>query len=157
MSERSLSILFPAAVRERILDQHRALRVVLGRAIEATTRSFEADGPSLEQVAYLAHDLRVHLRAHLAYEELSLVPVLAHVDLWGPERVQDLLEEHGRQRAELDTLVEGIEEGWDVERLALTLRSLVTDLLIDMDEEERGCLSAELLRDQLLVVGAARE
>jgi hypothetical protein len=157
MSQRSLSILFPAAVRERILQQHCALREVLRRAIQATTSSFEAEGADLAQLAYLAHDLRVHLRAHLSYEELALAPVLAHVDLWGPERVQQLFEEHARQRAELDTLVEGIEDGWDVERLALTLRSLVTDLLIDMDEEERGCLSAQLLGDQMMMLGAERD
>jgi len=81
------------------------------------------------------------------------VPVLAQVDLWGPERVQDLLEEHTRQRAELETLVEGIASDWDPEHLAVALRSLSIDLLLDMEEEERGCVSAELLRDEMVLVG----
>jgi hypothetical protein len=83
--------------------------------------------------------------------------VLAHLDLWGPERVQDLYTEHMRQRAQLETLVEGVEKGWDVERIALALRSLATDLLLDMEEEERGCVSASLLRDEMILVGSVHE
>ena len=157
MTNQTLSILFPAAVRERILEQHRALRDLLQRALEATTNSLRAGRPNLDAIARLIHDLRARFRAHLAFEEVALAPVLAHLDLWGPERVQALLAEHARQRAELDTLVGGIEEAWDVERLAFALRSLVTDLLLDMQEEERGCVSAGVLRDQMMMVGTMRE
>ena len=62
-----------------------------------------------------------------------------------------------RQRAQLETLVEGIEIGWDVERIALALRSLATDLLLDMEEEERGCVSAKLLQDEIIIVGTVHE
>jgi hypothetical protein len=53
--------------------------------------------------------------------------------------------------------VEGVSSGWDAARLALALRSLVTDLLLDMEEEERGCLSAAALQDQMMIVGTMRE
>jgi hypothetical protein len=149
-----ITVLFPAAVRERVLEQHQHLRLLLQQSLEATTRALRADGPGLDEISRLVYELRSRFRAHLAFEEMHLVPVLGHVDLWGPERVQDLLEEHTRQRAELETLVEGIRGGWDAERLALTLRSLSTDLLVDMAEEERGCLSAELLQDEIVLVGA---
>jgi hypothetical protein len=100
--------------------------------------------------------VRSRFRAHLAYEERNLAPVLAHLDLWGPERVRDLLEEHERHRAELDTLAEGVAE-WEAQHLAVALRSLTTDLLIDMVEEERGCVSAQLLHEQMIMVGSVRE
>jgi hypothetical protein len=157
MTSQTVSVFFPATVRERVLEQHRTLRELLRQSIETTTRSLQPDGPDAEVLSGLVQDLRARFRAHLAFEEHALLPVLAHLDLWGPERVRDLREEHARQRAELDTLVEGTESRWDVGRLALTLRSLVTDLLLDMDEEERGCLSAELLRDERLVVGRVGE
>jgi hypothetical protein len=157
MSSQAVSFLFPTAVRDQVLGQHRVLRELLHESLQATTRAFQPEGPGLGEVADLVRELRSRFRAHLAFEERSLVPVLANVDLWGPERVQELLEEHDRQRAELDTLVEGIAEEWDVERLSLTLRSLATDLLIDMEEEERGCVNANLLRDELMVVGTVRE
>jgi hypothetical protein len=157
MSNDSVSILFPAAVRDRVLEQHRVLRDLLRRALATTTRSFQANPPDLTELASLVHELRARFGGHLAFEEHALVPVLANVDLWGQERVQALLAEHARQRSELDTLVEGLESGWDLERLAFTLRSLVTDLLLDMEEEERACLSAELLQEDLMIVGRLRE
>jgi hypothetical protein len=153
----SVSIFFPAAVRERVLDQHEALRELLQQALDVTTRGLQPDGPGLDELSRLVHDLRGRFRAHLAFEEHALVPVLGHADAWGPERVAALLAEHGRQRAELDTLIDGVEVGWDAARLALTLRSLVTDLLLDMEEEEQGVLSASALQDQMMVVGTVRE
>jgi iron-sulfur cluster repair protein YtfE (RIC family) len=157
MSSESVNIFFPAAVRERVLEQHSTLRELLEQALDVTTRVFQTDRPARDELARLIHEVRVRFRAHLAFEERTLVPVLAHVDLWGPERVLALHEEHARQRSELDTLVEGLEEEWDLERLAVTLRSLATDLLVDMEEEEHGCVSADLLRDELMIVGTMRE
>lgn len=152
--QHTISVLFPATVRERVLEQHEALRDLLHQTLDATTRALLPDGPTRDEVSRLVQDLRARFRAHLAFEERHLAPVLAHVDLWGPERVRELRLEHDRQRAELETLVEGIGSGWDVERLALALRSMTTDLLLDMEEEERGCVSPDLLRDDVMIVGA---
>lgn len=157
MSSKTINVFFPTAVRERVLEQHETLRDLLKQALDVTTRVFGLKGPERDELARLIHDVRSRFRAHLAFEERTLVPVLAHVDLWGPERVRALEDEHARQRAELDTLIEGIEEDWDIERLAMTLRSLATDLLVDMEEEEQGCLNAALLRDELMIVGTMRE
>jgi hypothetical protein len=157
MAQERISIFFPATVRERVLDQHEVLRELLRQALDTTTRGLQHDGPGRDELSRLAHDLRGRFRAHLAFEEQALAPVLANMDAWGPERVQDLLEEHGRQRAELDTLLEGVRGDWDTPRLSLALRSLVTDLLLDMAEEERGCLAAAALQDQMLIVGTVRE
>jgi hypothetical protein len=153
----TVTILFPTAVRDRVLEQHQGLRALLQQTLDVTTVALRRDGPERAQVSRLVQELRARFFAHLAFEERTLAPVLAQVDLWGPERVQDLLAEHTRQRAEVDTLVAGLESHWDVERLALVLRSLATDLLIDMEEEERGCVSADLLRDEMIIVETMRE
>jgi hypothetical protein len=157
MTSNAVSVYFPAAVRDRILEQHGGLRELLHQSLDATTRAFQPGGPGPDELSRLIHDLRSRFWAHLAFEERTLLPVLASLDPWGPERVADLRDEHARQRAELDTLAEGITAGLDGDRLAVTLRSLATDLLIDMEEEERGCLDIPILRDEMVVVGRIDE
>jgi uncharacterized protein (DUF2267 family) len=152
MSEGSARFLFPARVRAEVLAQHVGLRELLQRTLEATTAGLQsrmADG-GLEVLAGSARELRSRFGVHLQFEERALVPILGADELWGPERVKDLLEEHERQRAELDTVVEGIDGGWDLERLALALRSLAADLLRDMNEEEEGCLREEFLQQPVI-------
>lgn len=153
----TVSVFFPAAVRERVLEQHQTLRQLLQQSLDATTRAFQPEGPNRDEISRLVFELRSRFWAHLAFEERHLAPVLANLDLWGPERVQDLYTEHMRQRAQLEILVEGIAHGWDVQHIALALRSLATDLLLDMEEEERGCVSASLLQDEIILVGAVHD
>jgi hypothetical protein len=149
MSDPGSSLLFPATVRRQVLEQHATLRTLLQEALEQTTRCLQHQLPNLHLTAS-AKELHRRFHAHLTFEERALAPILAVMDLWGPERVAELLAEHGRQRAELDILVEGIEGDCEMEPLALTLRSLAADLLRDMDEEEQGCLAAEQLREEII-------
>jgi hypothetical protein len=139
-----------ASVRRNVLEQHVAMREVFRRVIDATTLTLQGDAGSAAELSGIVRDFRRRFRAHLAYEERYLAPVLAEVDIWGPQRVCDLLNEHAEQRAELDALIAGVEGGWDAHAVAIAARSLVTELLLDMEEEERGCLSAELLRDDVV-------
>jgi hypothetical protein len=143
-------LLFPARVRGEVLDQHKVLRQLLHGALEATTRGLPEGALELAALADTARELRRRFHAHLTFEERALLPVIARDELWGPERASSLREEHVRQRSELDTLVEGIESGWDLPRLALALRSLVVDLVRDMDEEEQGTLRLDLLEELVL-------
>lgn len=150
MSDSGVVYLFPARVRTDVLAQHGELRELLENALAATTAGLLQQGPEAAQLAESVRQLRRRFRAHLAFEERALVPILSTDEMWGPERAQGLLDEHNRQRAELDTLIEGITAGWDRERLALTLRSLVVDLLRDMTEEECGLLNDELLAEPVI-------
>jgi hypothetical protein len=145
MPEPGSTLFFPATVRRQVLEQHNALRSLLQRALDQTTRALLREGPGLSELVATARELHRRLHAHLAFEERALVPILGVMDLWGPERVSELLREHARQRAEISAILEGIDGGWDAELVAITLRSLGADLLADMAEEERGCLDAELL------------
>jgi hypothetical protein len=144
-------------VRQRVLEQHGWLRTLLRDALDATTRTLQGELDAGAQLAGVVHDLSGRFRAHLAYEERYLLPVLAEVDVWGPVRASKLLDEHACQRAQLETLREGIETGWDAGRLAVATRSLVTELLLDMEEEEAGCLSADLLRDDVVNIDQASD
>lgn len=146
-----------AAVRQQVLAQHAALRDLLRRVLDTTTLTLRGDDEAAQEMDRIVREFRTRFRAHLGYEERFLVPVLAEVDIWGPQRVADLLNEHVNQRAELDTLIEGIESGWNPHHLAVATRALVTELLADMEEEERGCLSAELLRDDVVSVDQATD
>ncbi len=146
-----------ATVRDQVLEQHVQLRDFLQRALAATTQVLRGEPLATLGLTHIVRGLRARFRFHLAFEERHLAPLLARTDIWGPQRVSRLLEEHACQRAELDTLIEGIEADWDAERLAVATRSLVTELLLDMAEEERGCLNADLLRDDVVNVDQASD
>ena len=146
-----------SVVRRQVLEQHHVLRSKLWQLLRVSTETLQGTHHDPVGLQNLVVDLRGRFRRHLAFEERALVPLLRAVDCWGPQRVEELLLEHERQRAELDTLIEGIDEGWDPAHLAMAARSLTTDLLLDMDEEERGCLAAELLRDDVVSVDQATD
>jgi hypothetical protein len=156
MNECNVSFLFPKAVRQQVLAQHEELRSLLRAAMEQTTLVLQAGG-ALDELGTTVIEIRRRLRNHLAYEERVLFPVLVAIDIWGPERVAALAAEHARQRAQLDTMLEGLQSGWDEERLALVLRSLVSDILIDMVEEEEGPLDPRLLGDEMIAVPCGRD
>jgi hypothetical protein len=130
-------------VRTEVLSQHDTLRTILR---EAQVAALEGHAHPLE-VAHLAHEIRRSFRAHLAFEERVLVPVLTSVEVWGPDRVRNLVEEHTRQRADLDALIASIESGEDTARVASMFCRIAADLAQDMDEEERDYLGPDLLRD----------
>ena len=143
--------LYPRTVRGQVLAQHEQLRALLFEALEQTSRCLRGQR-ELARLALLVLQVRRRFRSHLAFEERKLFPILAQVDAWGPERVAALTLEHASQRSQLDTLVQGMGEGWGVDHVAVALRSLATDLFIDMSEEERACLSEQLLGDEIVSV-----
>lgn len=161
------ALVFPALVRNQILEQHRELRALLERILRvqrsearapAARAGMEADPdddddddangdsePDARRLADVARDLCQRFAAHLSFEQAALTPIFAIVDAWGPERVKDLHEEHQRQNRELATLATRFELEDDAELLGAALYRIADDLLRDMDEEEAGCLRASLL------------
>jgi Hemerythrin HHE cation binding domain len=140
----------PSQIRAEVLKQHEALRSVLDAAEAALQEGRE----NRLEVVHLAHEIRRRFRAHLAFEERVLVPVLSGVDIWGPDRVRDLVAEHTRQRAELDGLLERFEGEWDSEDMRRAFRSFRADFLRDMAEEERDYLGPGLLRNFVVIADA---
>jgi hypothetical protein len=155
MGEPAASFLFPDRVRIEVLAQHRCLRELLQQAIRATNDGLRGLCDRSRMALHI-RELDETFRAHLAYEERALVPIIATDEGWGPERAQAMLEEHRQQRSEMVALTEGIDEDWDTERLALALRSLAVDLIRDMREEENGRLSDAVLREPILERSARR-
>jgi iron-sulfur cluster repair protein YtfE (RIC family) len=150
----------PSVVREQVLIQHQALRHELERVLELAG---EGSHPLLspvqrqQELAEALRALRHHLKGHLAFEERWLAPLLAEADVWGPQRVSELLVEHEGQRRRLDDFVAGLDGGWDMPRLSREAKQLASELLADMTEEEGGCLCAELLRDDVVAVDQATD
>jgi DUF438 domain-containing protein len=143
------SLVFPALVRNQILEQHRDLRGLVEEIlrIHASDTRPPSSEPSRDarRLANAAEQLCQRFQAHLSFEQDALTPIFAIIDAWGPERVKDLWDEHDRQRRELDELRRRFEGEDDVERLAEALHGLADELLHDMEEEEAGCLRASLL------------
>ena len=138
------TLVFPASVREAVLDQHRELRALMQDVLN------ECD--DRERFVRVIRDLHRRFGAHLEFEERELAPVLAVVDHWGPERLRAMHEEHARQRAEFAGLLAGTEAGWPTEQLAAVVRDLISELFRDMDDEESGYLDAKLLGAQFLEI-----
>ncbi|HVX93574.1 MAG TPA: hemerythrin domain-containing protein [Polyangia bacterium] len=142
-------LLFPCTVREQVLEQHAELRPLLNEAVSLCEGASERDAGRLFELARAIH---LRFRAHLAYEDDALQPVLAVLDSWGPERVRSLYEDHLRQRRSLDGLLATFQVQGDVARLAGALRRLAQDLLDDMVDEEQGCLSAPQMSAEILTI-----
>ena len=85
------------ACAAQVLAQHEQLRALLFEALDQTGRCLQGQR-ELARLALLVLQVRRRFRAHLAFEERKLFPILAQVDAWGPERVAELTLEHARQR-----------------------------------------------------------
>jgi len=143
------TLVFPATVRDQVRKQHTELRTVLQDALASTVASEDRDPKVL---AVLARDLCERFRAHLAFEDEALRPVLAVLDSWGPERVMSLHQEHARQRVVLDELRLKLEAEPSVPELTAALNQLAATLLRDMDEEEQGLLQSSAMAANFLTI-----
>jgi hypothetical protein len=146
------TLVFPAWVRDQVLQQHDELRALLQILADTFTDPLGPDERSPERLTTAGRDLCARFRAHLAFEDEALKPVLAVLDSWGPERVRGLEEDHKRQRRRIDSVVATLESSCDLGEVSLALCDLVEDLRRDMEDEEQGCLRAAGMSDALLTV-----
>ena len=136
--------LYPSEVRERVREDHRALRQMLDRLEVLARRVLQGKRDLVTELREQERALRDRLREHMALEERILVPALDEADAWGPERVERFHAEHVRQREILATVDEGPFPDF---AYALLTWGLVRLLREDMDEEERISLNANVLHD----------
>jgi len=138
-------------VRAAIQTQHGGLRVILKDVADAAARARAAgyDRSLLPALERLLHDLA----NHMSFEELTLVPALRERDPLGTDRGGAILEEHRRQRAELEAMTRLAAGGYHQRDLATAAQSFVTDVLLDMAHEERSYLCEDVLHDDLIVAG----
>lgn len=140
----------PAQVRAIILAEHRTIRAQLAQleadatALLACSTSKPNQRHALRQQAL---QLCRELRAHFAFENQVLVPVLEHVDAWGQVRAEKLLAEHAQQRQLLRVYTRTLRDEVGSQSLAAVVWQLVETIRQDMRDEEADVLSPELLSD----------
>jgi len=138
-------------VRSLILDEHAVLRDVL-EEIDAALGELNRRVPGA--IGRLRASLRTFQDAflrHLHHEETVLRPILADVDAWGPARVESMNEEHADQRAALVQLSR-VPLDEDIDGTVRSVEQFVRRLRADMEWEEQNALSANVLRDDILVI-----
>jgi iron-sulfur cluster repair protein YtfE (RIC family) len=136
-----------------VLADHEKLRDRLVD-LEALAFAVEQPHPDGKQVAKLRADAEAfleYLAKHMHWEEAYLLPALFEADSWGPQRVEQLLEDHREQR-ELFTLI--LDRVHDANRpdavVSRDIRGLVGLLRDDMREEEAVFLDERVLRDDIV-------
>jgi hypothetical protein len=145
------TLVFPASVRDEVLRQHDELRGLLRDVMRAADMAaFEE--PPCDRLIERGRELCLRFRDHLAFEDEWLKPVLAVLDSWGPERVRGLDEDHRRQRARIDDVLESMESSGDPAEMSEALNDLVEDLAHDMYEEELSFLCAPDMGAAMLTV-----
>lgn len=143
----------PSSVRQRILDDHEALRVLLAEVEELVRRTRSGDADASQALLERGRALRARFLDHLALEDAHLVPALRAADAWGEERARRVEVEHAEQRERMQALLDHMESPQrSVDQLAEELAALVADLRADMEGEERAVLSEDLLRDDVVSI-----
>lgn len=143
-------------IRKIILVEHEGLRISL-RAIEELLDRVDAGDVAARKSAHqqLTAMLQTFLR-HIEHEERILQPVLAQIDAWGPQRSAAMSEEHKLQRALVMQLT-SVDPEDDPKAWVRDVRIFTKDLLLDMADEEKTCLSPNVLRDDVVVVDGSSE
>jgi hypothetical protein len=138
------------AARRRVLEQHVELRRLLQAGLEHL-RGTSVSHPSpsaLRELVYLVRELFVQ---HLSDEEALVEPILEDDLPLGPRRMEVLRAEHVRQREELDALC-AWPPGDTSGVLARRFGQLAAALLEDIDHEEHDLLTADVIRDDAVVI-----
>jgi Hemerythrin HHE cation binding domain len=140
--------------RALLLAQHKRLReriVEVGEAAANVLACSDAELPGrAEELTRALAAFTSDMNLHLGAEEELLGPILERLDAWGPVRLELLRSEHAHQRAILETLYS--DRKLAPRELARHARSLVANVLLDMNEEERDLLAEGLLRDDAIVL-----
>jgi hemerythrin-like domain-containing protein len=139
----------PAAVRKRILEEHRKLRALLDALVPLAARFEHGDVTVGSQLRDDAMALYETFAAHLLHEENSLEPALRARGAEGARFAERLAHEHREQRALLAYLVARLQEHPVPTLLvAREVRSFAEYLHHDMAHEESTLLGAAALPDE---------
>ena len=140
-----------ATARSRILQQHRMLRAQLQAGLALAKGALGNRGHSIAELTTLIDRTNQAFQCHLAEEEALLLPILDDDVPVGPWRASVLVDEHVRQRAELDALC-ATEQAFSIKELTRRYADLVQALLADMEAEERDLITPEIIRDDGVVI-----
>jgi S-formylglutathione hydrolase FrmB len=131
-------------LRDAIFARHDALRGMVAENVGKADR----EATSEADVASLRAGARSFYRTvedYLAFEDEALPPALRDVIGWGTVLLEQIEEDHRRQREALATVVSALEPGahsWF--EVASDLRAFAADLLRDLEREDEALLNAQL-------------
>jgi hypothetical protein len=134
-------------LREGLVAQHTRLRAVLGR-LDARARAVIRTGASSPAALARAFDgVAATLADHTRCEERALARLLPR-SAAAARALARLREDHRRQHAELDAMARLAAGADDGITFALSVRAFVSDVLLDMDTEDRRYLSGRPLEGE---------
>jgi iron-sulfur cluster repair protein YtfE (RIC family) len=139
----------PSEVRERVLQEHVALRGLLSR-VESLAQLVAADEPArVDDLRAAAESLLDTLASHIEWEDRHLAPALRDANVRGTELEARLVRDHIEQREVLRHALERLhDKGRPAALMARNLLDLVTLLRVDMEDEESSLLGSDVLRDE---------
>jgi hypothetical protein len=144
-----------ATARRIILSQHERIRELLSRARTIAEGALDDAPQPDDAVASAFGDIRATLDVHLRFEEKVLCPIFEDDLPLGPARAARLREEHAQQRAMLAALHDEARAAPQRPILAAKLAFLTSWLLEDMSHEEKDVLTADVVRDDAIVIDQA--
>ena len=142
--------LLPSVVRERVLEEHVALRGMLATVTTLADRVLDTDNALDEELPLHARETYRTLVRHLDLEDLILAPALRSADAWGEVRADALLAEHRLQRSQFRAAFAD-QQGGTI-KLAARLLTIIPAILEDMAHEEKDLLTEALLGDDVASV-----
>lgn len=136
----------PSEIRQRVLDEHRKIAVILDKieGLAAQLRGGDADSEILLRRAIF--ELHEVMRHHMAYEERTLLPVLRTSDSFGPAEVAEFIREHQVQRNMLEKIATDLAGTEDLSTLIGGVLELVRAIRDDIEHEGREFLNEDLFR-----------
>lgn len=134
-------------IRTTLLQQHADIRAHIEETRAATAQWLkeEADYERLRGcLARLANAVRMHNAA----EEEVLRTVLPTLDVWGPVRIEVMLEEHVSEHSELYAALVEASVAVDPAEAAATIVKLLDRMVDHIAREEKAFLSADVLTEE---------
>jgi hypothetical protein len=138
-------------IRELLLKDHESLRTQLS-TLEADLERVSTGGAGetrkvREQLDQVLDSLRKHSERSLRL----LKPVIVDLDAWGPLRAEQIDKEHEELR-DLATRFSAIDLTSAPTTWVEEVTTMIGHLREELDDAERGRLSPEVLRDDVIVV-----
>lgn len=136
----------PAEIRQRVLDEHRKIAVILDKIEGLAERLRGGDADSEILLRRAIFELHEVMRHHMAYEERTLLPVLRTSDSFGPAEVAEFIREHQVQRNMLEKVATELAGAEALAELIGGVLDLVRAIRDDIEHEGREFLNEDLFR-----------
>ena len=139
----------PSEVRQRILDDHRLIKMMVSEVRDLALRIQAGDEYLSGRLRERARNFYERFCRHIDLEDVILVGALR--DAGGEERAEELRNEHREQREVLTYLLERLLDPTQPQILMVVdLLNFTAWLRDDMRHEEEMILHGDLLRDDVV-------